>query len=115
MDNIRAEKDSLSDVNHGTVQIFPGGRFLYTHDGSESTIDSVRYRSIDQSGCDSLSTVIIIINPVNDLPVAEKDTFSVYEGDTLVVDITNGLTSNDTDADGDDLSVLIIKNVSVGN
>ena len=114
MDNIRAEKDSLSDVNHGTVQIFPGGRFLYTHDGSETAIDSVRYRSIDQSGCDSLSTVIIIINPVNDLPISEKDTFSVNEGDTLVVDVTNGLLANDSDADGDDLSVFIIKNVGIG-
>ena len=113
-DLLRAEKDSLSDVNHGTVQIFPSGRLLYTHDGSETTIDSVRYRSIDPSGCDSLSTVIIIINPVNDLPISEKDTFSVNEGDTLVVDVTNGLLANDSDADGDDLSVLIIKNVGIG-
>ena len=104
----------MSDVNHGTVQIFPSGRLLYTHDGSETTIDSVRYRSIDPSGCDSLSTVIIIINPVNDLPISEKDTFSVNEGDTLVVDVTNGLLANDSDADGDDLSVLIIKNVGIG-
>ena len=54
------------------------------------------------------------MNPVNDLPVSEKDTFSVFEGDTLVVDAANGLLSNDTDADGDDLNVLIIKNVSNG-
>ncbi|MFL2999299.1 MAG: Ig-like domain-containing protein [Cytophagales bacterium] len=43
-DLLRAEKDSLSDVNHGTVQVFPSGRLLYTHDGSETTIDSVRYQ-----------------------------------------------------------------------
>ena len=113
-DLLRAEKDTASDVNHGTVQIFPSGRLLYTHDGSETLIDSVKYKSIDPSGCDSLSTIIIIVNPVNDLPVSEKDTFSVFEGDTLVVDAANGLLSNDTDADGDDLNVLIIKNVSNG-
>ena len=113
-DLLRAEKDSLSDVNHGTVQIFPSGRLLYTHDGSETTIDSVRYKSIDPSGCDSISTVIIIINPVNDLPESETDTYSVNEGDTLIVDVTNGLLANDSDADGDDLSVLVINSVSVG-
>ena len=38
----KSRKDTASDVNHGTVQIFPSGRLLYTHDGSETLIDSVR-------------------------------------------------------------------------
>ena len=38
---------------------------------------------------------------------------SVNEGDTLIVDVTNGLLANDSDADGDDLSVLVINSVSV--
>ena len=87
---------------------------LYTHDGTENFLDSVQYRAYDLDGCDSLATAIIIINPVNDLPIAEEDSFEVYEGESITIDVLNGLLSNDTDADGDDLEVMIVNNVSVG-
>ena len=59
--------------------------------------------------------MIIIINPVNDLPVSEKDNYSVFEGDTLTVEVKDGLLINDVDVDGDDLSVVgPIQNVDVG-
>ena len=115
-DNLRTEKDSLSDTNHGVSQIFPNGRLLYQHDGSESSIDSVKYKAIDPSGCSSQATIIIIINRVNDPPVGVDDNYSVNEGDTLVVDVTGGLLANDSDVDNDstDLKVLVITGVSVG-
>ena len=93
-DRLRAQKDINSIVNHGIVQLFPTGRLLYTHDGSETTIDSLNYFLIDENGCLDSATVIIMINPVNDLPVSVKDTFSIYEGETLVVDVTKGLLIN---------------------
>ena len=115
-DRLRAQKDINSIVNHGIVQLFPTGRLLYTHDGSETTIDSLNYFLIDENGCLDSATVIIMINPVNDLPVSVKDTFSIYEGETLVVDVTKGLLINDFDVDGDDLTVLgPIENVNVGS
>ena len=46
---------------------------IYQHDGSESTIDSVRYKAIDPTGCESISEIIIIINSVNDIPVSVED------------------------------------------
>ena len=115
-DNLRTEKDSLSDTNHGVSQIFPNGRLLYQHDGSESSIDSVKYKAIDPSGCSSQATIIIIINRVNDPPVGVDDNYSVNEGDTLVVDVAGGLLANDSDVDNDstDLKVLVITGVSVG-
>mgnify|MGYP003323164773 FL=1 len=115
-DNLRTEKDSLSDTNHGVSQIFPNGRLLYQHDGSESSIDSVKYKAIDPSGCSSQATIIIIINRVNDPPVGVDDNYSVNEGDTLVVDIAGGLLANDSDVDNDstDLKVLVITGVTVG-
>ena len=115
LDLLRAQKDPSSTINHGlSVNIYPEGRLLYTHDGSENFLDSVQYRAYDLDGCDSLATAIIIINPVNDLPIAEEDSFEVYEGESITIDVLNGLLSNDTDADGDDLKVMIVDNVSVG-
>ena len=89
---------------------------LYQHDGSETSLDSISYKAIDPSGCAVPSKIIIIINRVNDIPVGVDDFYSVFEGDTLVVDEINGLLSNDSDADSlSQLKVLIIKNVPVGN
>ena len=116
-DDLRAEKDSSSTgyENHGITQIFPDGRLIYQHDSTESSLDSISYKAIDPSGCEVLSKIIIIINRVNDIPVGVDDAYSVFEGDTLVVDELNGILSNDTDDDLDsDLKVLIIKDVPVG-
>jgi len=48
--------------------------------------------------------VDITITPVNDAPVAEDDTNTVAEGDTLNVSVP-GLLANDSDVDGDPLTV----------
>ena len=116
-DVLRAEKDStsLNYSNHGITSIFPNGRLLYQHDGSESTIDSVRYKAIDPTGCESISEIIIIINSVNDIPVSVEDRYSVFEGDTLDVIEIDGILSNDADSDiGSSLTALLIQDVSVG-
>jgi len=51
------------------------------------------------------------INPINDLPVAVNDTMAVLEGGTENQD----LRVNDTDVDGDSLSVLFISGPSYGS
>ncbi len=46
------------------------GSFSYTHDGSETSSDSFRYRVQDAAGADLTATVQIAITPVNDPPIA---------------------------------------------
>ena len=114
-DALRAEKDSTSNTNHSdTLKILPNGRFYYVHDGSETTIDSVKYKAIDPTGCESIATVIIIINKVNDLPLGLDDKYSVFEGDTLIVPFGIGLLANDSDPDNkiNELSVLALSGLS---
>ena len=115
LDLLRAVKDPSSDFKNGVGNVFADGRLVYTHKGDEIFMDSIKYRAFDLDNCDSLGTAIIIINPINDLPIAEKDSFEVDEGGTLVVDVANGLLSNDTDAENDELKTYIIKPPTVGN
>ena len=93
-DQLRAEKDSASNPNHGLVQIKSDGEFIYAHDGSESLIDSVNYKSIDKSGCSTLSTAIIIINLLYSITLK----IHIHKwGDTLEIAADIGVLSNDID------------------
>src|SRR5207244_8653375 len=55
----------------------PDGSFTYVHDGSETTVDTFTYRANDGSALSNVATVTITINPVNDAPLANNDTYSV--------------------------------------
>ena len=52
----------------------------------------------------------------NDAPVAKSDSFEVDEDDTLIIYALSGLLDNDSDADGDSLSVdQVIRETEHGN
>ncbi len=53
-------------------------------------------------------TVTITVNAVNDVPVATADSFSTAEDTPLVVD-GPGVIGNDTDADGDSLTAVLVR------
>jgi VCBS repeat-containing protein len=82
---------------HGSVIVNGDGTVDYTHDGSETSVDSFQYTISDANGVMSADTdVNISISAVNDAPQAMPDSFSVAEGKTE----TLALTANDTDAEG---------------
>ena len=81
---------------NGTVVVNGGGTVTYTHDGSETLLDSFTYTISDISGAVSNSaTVTVNINPVNDPPAAGNDTATVAEGNAVLID----LAANDSDVD----------------
>ncbi len=96
----------VNTPTNGTAVLGVGGVVVYTHDGSESTIDSFTYRVSDVSGKSSnLATVSISISPVNDPPVAVDDTASIVSNLQAIVDIA----ANDLDLDdGLDLTSIEI-------
>jgi len=102
-------------VGNGTLRIQADGTFEYQHDGSdpEETPPSFEYTLSDGTGTDT-AVVTITINPVNDGPFAEDDSFSVDEGALLGGNVITHIDNNDglLDSDGGDGGPLSITQVN---
>jgi len=89
------------------------GSFNYTHDGSETTADSFTYKPNDGTDDGNTVTVSIGITPVNDAPVANADSYGpIDEGSTLNVNAATGVLANDSDAEMDSLSAVLVSGPS---
>ena len=104
-----AEGDDLSVTNvagapNGTVTLSEDkATVTYTHDGSETTSGSFTYTVSDGTATDT-ATVNVTVTAANDAPVAANDTATVAEGGSVDI-AASTLLANDSDAEGDDLSV----------
>jgi serine/threonine protein phosphatase PrpC len=88
---------------HGVVAI-EGGATTYTPDPNYTGTDAFTYTVSDGHGGTATGTVTMTVTAVNDAPVAVADTASVAEDGSVVVNVL----ANDTDVDGDTLSVSAI-------
>ena len=89
------------------------GSFSYTHDGSETLTDSFTYQVDDNLGRADTAIVTLTVRPINDDPLASDDAFVVTEDGTLNV-AAPGVTQNDTDPEGDSLTVRLLLGPSRG-
>ena len=103
----------VSDVQHGTLNLSTNGAFTYTPSLNYTGVDTFTYRATDGALTSDVATVTITILPVNDLPVAAPDSYSVNEDTTLVISVP-GVLSNDSDVDGDPLSAVLVSDVTHG-
>jgi CSLREA domain-containing protein len=55
-----------SNPAHGSLALNADGSFVYTHDGSETAIDTFTYRANDGAANGGPATVTITVNPVDD-------------------------------------------------
>jgi VCBS repeat-containing protein len=104
----------IGNVSHGALTLNSDGSFTYVHDGSETTSDSFTYKTNDGTYDSNTATVSITVNPVNDPPVANSDSYSVDEGSSLVISKALGVLANDTDADSASLIAGLVGDVSHG-
>ncbi|MFM8572348.1 MAG: beta strand repeat-containing protein, partial [Pirellula sp.] len=91
----------------GTLVKNADGTVVYTHSGGESTSDTFKYTVKGTNGVVSnVATVSITITPTNDAPVANNDTATVVEGESVGIQVL----SNDSDIEGniDPTSVLVV-------
>lgn len=82
---------------HGSAVVNEEGTITYTNDGSEFATDTFSYTVLDSSGnISNVAVVNVVVTPVNDLPIAADNTFTVNEGATA----TLNLGANDSDPEG---------------
>ncbi|MFH4400599.1 tandem-95 repeat protein [Vibrio diabolicus] len=92
------------DTNHGpangTVSVNPDGSVTYTPNDNYHGADSFTY-IVTSGGVSESTTVNVDVTPVNDAPVATNDNAVTDEDTPVTIDVL----PNDTDVDGDKLSI----------
>jgi|GEM_PF-2580961 len=98
---------SATDPASGTVALNPDGSFTYTPDAGFAGADTFTYTATDQGGANDTATVTVTVGatPGNTPPVANFDYYSTVRNVAITVPAP-GVLGNDTDADGDTLTVI---------
>jgi VCBS repeat-containing protein len=104
----------VSDPSHGSVTLNSNGSFTYTPDGDYNGGDSFTYKANDGLADSNTATVNITVNAVNDPPVANDDSYSTDEDETLNVSAP-GVLGNDSDVEDDPLSAIKVSDPSHGS
>src|SRR6185369_7297350 len=97
----------VSQPTHGTLTLNGNGSFSYVPATNYHGPDSFTYKANDGQADSGIATVTITITSVNDAPVAVDDSYTTAEDTTLNVPAP-GVLINDTDADGDILSAVLV-------
>ena len=96
---------AVTQGSNGTVAIDPvTGQPVYTPDADFHGTDTFTYTVSDGAGGTDTATVTIVVDPVNDVPVAADDAVSTAEDTPVSIDVRG----NDADADGDPLVVTAV-------
>ena len=96
---------SVGNPSHGTVGL-AGGSVVFTPAADYHGPASFEYTVSDGAGTDT-ATVAVTVTPVPDAPVTVADTATTAEDQPLVI-LAATLAANDTDADGDALTVTAV-------
>lgn len=95
---------AVTDHGNGTFDYDPRGQFDQLRVG-ENAIDTFTYVVSDGNGGTDTGTVTIHVNGVNDPPVAHDDSGPGFATDQEAALVTANVLDNDTDAEGDPLSI----------
>ena len=103
-----ADEDTLTvaSVTHGTHGNVTnnGTDVTYTPEANWSGTDSFTYTADDSNGGTDVAIVTVTVGSVPDAPEANDDVVTTDEGVAVIVDVL----ANDTDADGDILTVASV-------
>lgn len=89
-----------ADPTNGSAVLNPDGTVSYTPDADFFGADSFQVTVGDGNGGSDTSTVNVIVNPIDDNPIAVDDVATVQQDLSVIID----LLGNDIELDGDPLS-----------
>ncbi len=101
---------SVTQPAHGAV-VNNGGNVTYQPDANYYGTDSFSYTISDGQGGSDTATVAVTVTPVNDNPIAVNDTATTLEN----TPVTIAVLSNDSDVDGDALTVVSVAQPGSGS
>ncbi|MET0155971.1 MAG: Ig-like domain-containing protein [Rickettsiales bacterium] len=96
----------VNQPTHGTAVLNADGTITYTPNSNYHGNDVLTYEVSDGKGGSDTATVNVIVEDVNDAPNANDDTTTTKEDTAKVITVL----ANDTDPDGDTLTVTKIVN-----
>jgi hypothetical protein len=99
---------SVTNGTKGTAAI-TGGMVTYTPAANKNGSDSFTY-TVTDGALQASAVVNVTITPVNDAPVAVNDTATVKKDTATVIDVLK----NDSDVDGDALTVISVSTPAHG-
>ncbi len=102
--NTQLSYSVVTSPSYGTVAItdVATGSFIYTPTADMYGSDSFTYIANNGAADSAIATVSVTINPINDPPVGVADSYTVESNNSLAI---SNPAENDTDVDGDVLSV----------
>ncbi len=112
-----AEDDALTyaivdQPAHGTVTLV-GTTATYTPELDFNGVDSFTYKANDGLEDSAMAVVTITVTPVNDAPVAVDDQY-VTDEDVMLTVAAPGILENDSDVEGDEMTIIPVDDVSNG-
>jgi len=103
-----------SGVSSGTLNLQANGSFGYTPALGFSGSVTFTYQADDGTARGNVTTVTITINPVDDPPVTQPDSYTTAE-DTPLNIAAPGVLGNDADPEGAPLKAQLVRNVPNGH
>jgi VCBS repeat-containing protein len=115
-----ADGDALSSVlesgpSHGALMLNADGSFSYTPEAGFVGMDSFTYTASDGTAAGNVATVTITVEDSNLAPVAKDDGYVATAEALLSVSAGEGVLANDTDDDGDPLTVALVSEAAHGS
>src|SRR5205823_509783 len=104
----------VANPAHGTLSMNVDGSFTYKPAANYNGADSFTYKVSDGTAESNVATVSLTVNPVNDFPTANNDTYTVAEDNVLTVGAP-GVLANDSDIDGDSLTASLVTSPTHGS
>ncbi|MDO9215498.1 MAG: tandem-95 repeat protein, partial [Methylococcales bacterium] len=98
---------SVTNGSNGTVVLNPDGSVTFTPTADFNGAADFSYQTSDGTVNSNSATVTVNVSAVNDAPVAVADTLTAIE-DTAIIYLASDLLGNDTDADGNPLTIASV-------
>ncbi|HWN40177.1 MAG TPA: Ig-like domain-containing protein, partial [Gammaproteobacteria bacterium] len=103
----------VTGVSSGTLTLQPNGSFDYVPAAGFSGAVTFTYQADDTTTRSTAVTATITVNPVDDPPVTQPDSYTIAEDSPLSA-AGNGVLGNDSDPEGAALTAELVRNVSNG-